>query len=72
MEGKPKLYYFKFYGRAEPIRFALSALGVDYEDVEIKGKLSDGEEGAKEWEEAKGKFEFEQLPVLDIDGKSLS
>lgn len=72
MEGKPKLHYFKLYGRAEPIRFALSALGIDYEDVELNGKFTGGEEGEKEWQETKKKFEFEQVPVLDIDGKSLS
>ena len=71
MEGKPKLYYFKFFARAEPIRFALSALGVDFEDVALK-KYTDGEEGDKEWEEIKHKFEFGEVPVLEIDGKSLS
>ena len=58
MEGKPKLHYFKLYGRAEPIRFALTATGVDYEDVLLKGGLTDGEEGTKEWAETKKKFEF--------------
>lgn len=45
MEGKAKLHYFKAFGRAEPIRFALSATGVEFEEVVLKNKMSDGEDG---------------------------
>ena len=72
MEGKAKLHYFKLYGRGEPIRFALTALGVDFEEASLKGQLTDGEEGHKEWVETKKKYEFESVPVLEIDGKELS
>ena len=72
MEGKAKLHYFKIFGRAEPIRFALTATGVDFEDIELNGQFTGGEEGAKEWNETKKNYEFESVPVLEIDGKALS
>lgn len=71
MESKPKLYYLEAYGRAEPIRFALCATGVDYEDIVVPNKYTGGEEGIKGWEEMKSKFEFGEVPMLEIDGKSL-
>lgn len=59
MEGKAKVHYARCYGRAEPIRFALSATGVDFEEVELMNKLIEGEEGEKDWQEKKKNYEFE-------------
>ena len=60
-----KLHYFDIYARAEPIRFLLSHAKVEYEDVLVPG-----------WDlselRAQGKLEFNQVPVLEKDGKFLS
>lgn len=72
MDSKPVLHYFKLYGRGEPIRFALQFFGIEYEEKELAGKLTDGEEGGKAWAEARKTYEFGMVPVLEIDGKKLS
>ena len=51
-----KLYYFPIYGRGEPARMALWHAGVEYEDVRIKN-----------WGELKPTFEFNCIPVLELD-----
>ena len=60
-----KLYYFDIYGRAESIRFLLSAAHVAFEDVKITG------EQLAELKAA-GKLEFGQVPMFETaDGKQL-
>ena len=60
-----KIHYFPLYGRAEAIRFLLSAAKVDFENVDYTfeewGKIKDS-----------GKFEFNQLPALENEGKVLT
>lgn len=72
MDSKPVLHYFAYFGRAEPIRMAMTALGIEFEENVIKHEHSHGEEGKAEWEEKKKNYEFAALPVLEIDGKMLS
>ena len=54
-----KLTYFDFGGRAEPIRIAFHAAGIEFED----NRLSFPEFG-----EARSALRFNSLPVLEIDG----
>lgn len=58
-----KVYYFDGYGRAEQLRMLLAHAKVDYEDVRLTG-----EDLAKY--KAEGKFEFGQVPAVEIDGKT--
>lgn len=60
-----KLYYFDIYGRAESLRLLLWHAKAEFEDVRLTP-----EEFAKKKEE--GVFEWGQVPVLEVDGKSLS
>lgn len=46
MESKAIVHYFKYYGRAEPIRLALSYFGIEFEDVVLKHESTDGADGA--------------------------
>ena len=65
MQGKPTLYYFNLYGRAEMIRMALHKAGVEFEDKRVSGDS---------WKELKesGKLEFGQVPMLELaDGTQL-
>ena len=58
-----KLYYLPMYGRAEPIRILLNHAKVPFEDFRIP---------YPEWSTYKPKFEFGQVPALEItdaDGK---
>jgi len=55
-----KLYYFDLYGRAEPIRMALSKAGVEFEDIRLTGQA---------WLDfkASNKLEFGQMPGLELE-----
>jgi len=55
-----KLTYFNITGRAEPIRFLLAYLNVDYEDNRFE---------REQWPSIKPTMPFGQVPVLEIDGK---
>ena len=54
-----KLTYFDFGGRAEPIRIAFHAAGIEFED----NRLSFPEFG-----EVRSTLRFNSMPVLEIDG----
>jgi glutathione S-transferase len=58
-----KLTYFDFGGRAEPIRIALHAADIEFED----NRLSFPEFG-----EARSALRFNSVPVLEIDGTVVS
>ena len=59
-----KLTYFDFHGgRGEPARLALSIGGVPFEDDRL---------AFTEWERRKGAAPFGALPVLEVDGQTLS
>lgn len=61
---KPRLYYFPIYGRAEAIRIALRYLEIPYEEeVMLWQKWS--------FQKYSGNYEFQQLPLLEIEGKRL-
>ena len=60
-----KLYYFNCYGRGEPIRMLLTYAHVPFEDITFDFK------GFSDWKK-KGFFEFDQVPVLEIDGEHFS
>lgn len=60
---KPVLHYFKGNGRAAMIRAIF-----DYKNIEYDIDYIDFEN----WPQIRSKFEFQFLPVLDIDGISLS
>ena len=60
-----KLYYFDFYGRADPIRMLLTHAKVEFENVILNP------ETIKELKSS-GKLEFGQIPMLELDdGKCL-
>ncbi|GMT23431.1 hypothetical protein PFISCL1PPCAC_14728, partial [Pristionchus fissidentatus] len=58
-----KLYYFPSRSVAEPVRQMFAYAGVEYEDIRITK-----EEWLAEW---KNKMAFDQVPVLEVDGKQL-
>ncbi len=58
MDFKPKLYYFNMKGRAECIRILLNHAKVEFEDIRFE---------QSEWPQHKDKFEFKQVPALQID-----
>ena len=58
-----KLSYFDFSGgRGEPARLALNLAGIDFEDQRIS--LAD-------WPTVKADYPYQQVPVMEIDGKVL-
>src|SRR5690606_21458026 len=60
-----KLYYFDIYGRAEAIRMLLNHAKVAFDDVKIDGeKLQELK--------ASGVLEFDQVPMLEHEGKHLA
>jgi glutathione S-transferase len=62
--AKLKLTYFDFDGgRGEPVRLALSIGGVPFEDHRIPGK---------EWPAYRDQTPFQQMPVLEVDGKAVT
>mmetsp|Transcript_34261 Transcript_34261/g.38858 ORF Transcript_34261/g.38858 Transcript_34261/m.38858 type:complete len:218 (+) Transcript_34261:46-699(+) len=63
----PKLTYFDGNGRADMIRFLLTDQGVSFEDIRLSR-----EEWAKFAEDHKDKIKFGQLPILEIDDKTLA
>ena len=64
MEGKNiKLYYLDLYGKGEIIRSILHYNKVQFEDIRFT---------RTEWMEKKHNFQFNQIPILEIDGKQLS
>jgi len=60
-----KLYYYNMRGRAEPTRLLFKVAEVDFEDKRL---------AFEEWAEMKsaGKAPFDQLPLLEVDGKMLA
>lgn len=59
-----KLNYFDFHGgRGEPARLALNIAGIAFEDRRI---------ALKEWPQFKAQMPLQALPVLEVDGRSLS
>ncbi|XP_070548592.1 S-crystallin SL11-like [Ptychodera flava] len=57
-----RLIYFNARARAETSRMIFAAAGVEYEDVRIT---------KEQWrtEKSSGKYPFDQVPCLEIDGK---
>ncbi len=57
-----KIYYFRMYGRPTPLKMLLSHHGLDYEDIMLS---------PSEFEKLRdeGLFEFDQVPVLEMDGE---
>lgn len=62
MDSKPKLVYFKAYGRGEPTRLLLSHLKIDYEEEHVDFPPT---------AEQKAKSAFGSFPYLMIDGKQI-
>jgi len=58
-----KLTYFGIPGRAEPIRIALTAAGVPFEDVRLT---------FEEWPKVKSLTPMGQLPMLEVDGVEMA
>ena len=57
-----KLIYFNVMGRAETARLILAQAGVSYEDKRIE---------REEWPALKASLPMGQLPVLEVDGKTI-
>ena len=57
-----KLIYFNLMGRAEVTRLILAQAGVSYEDKRIE---------MEEWPALKASMPMGQLPVLEVDGKTI-
>ncbi len=60
-----KLYYFDCYGRGEPIRMLLNHAKVEWEDIQFN---------YQKFHELKAQelFEFDQVPVLEMEGEKFS
>lgn len=63
MAAKPKLTYFNFPGRAEPIRIAFKLGGVEFIDNRIEGK---------DWPGLKPSMPWGAMPVLEVDGRTIA
>ena len=63
MASKPKLTYFNFPGRAEPIRQALRLGGIDFTDNRVEGK---------DWGALKNSTPWGAMPFLEIDGRTIA
>eukprot|EP00644_Phytophthora_capsici_P005713 jgi/Phyca11/97828/e_gw1.2.922.1 len=63
MHNNPRLTYFPFPGRAEPIRLSLFIAGIPFEDERI---------GVDELNQRRSALPFNQLPVLDVNGVVVS
>lgn len=62
--SKIKLTYFDFSGgRGEPVRIALHAAGIDFEDKRLS---------FAEFTAIRGKLPFNALPVMEIDGVTVT
>jgi len=61
--AKLKLTYFDFPGRGETARLALSIAGIPFEDERI---------AFADWPVRKAQSPFGALPVLEVDGRSVS
>ncbi|XP_054261333.1 glutathione S-transferase-like [Macrosteles quadrilineatus] len=64
MAPKYKLYYFDIKGLAETLRFMLSYMDADWEDVRLPL-------GSEQWTALKPSMPFGKLPVLEEDGKQI-
>ena len=62
MDTKPRLLYFDFFGRGEPIRMLFSFFKIDFEDVVLPF------EG---FENEKHKYKYGKLPVVEMDGMAM-
>ena len=72
--GPVVLRYFDARGRAEAIRFALATEGIAFEDASFTGAEwgRDGKPGGiKHRLVSQGKLAFGQVPLLEIDGRSI-
>ncbi|XP_015369437.1 PREDICTED: glutathione S-transferase-like [Diuraphis noxia] len=58
-----KVTYFNITALAEPIRFLLSYLNIDFEDFRFE---------REQWPALKPTMPFGKVPVLEIDGKVLN
>ena len=58
-----RLTYFDMDGRAEPIRIAFHAAGIEFEDIRIS---------FPEFVEARAGYRFNCVPVLEIDGVTIT
>lgn len=56
-----KLTYFNVRYIAEPIRYLLSYMGIEFQDVRLK---------RDQWLEKKNSMPFGKIPILEIDGKT--
>ncbi|XP_072264543.1 glutathione S-transferase 3-like [Pyxicephalus adspersus] len=65
MCDKPVLYYFNGRGRMESVRWALAAVGVEFEEKLLESK--------DEYEKLvkSGDLLFQQVPMVEIDGMKL-
>jgi hypothetical protein len=65
MTAAPKVTYWRGRGRVEPLRCILAAAGVEFENVFLTRK-----EDLQELR-ASGKLEYDQVPLVEIDGLNL-
>ncbi|XP_066140816.1 glutathione S-transferase-like [Euwallacea fornicatus] len=62
MAPKYKLTYFDFSGLGEPIRFIFHYAGIDFEDNRLN---------REQWAKLKPNAPLLQMPLLEVDGKTL-